>query len=115
MDRDGALQPEAARSRPENFRFLAPRLGARGVYVGSDLSAEEWTAQVRAGLAEFSEHPRVLQRFIKGSLTRQDYVAENDEIVTLTGRAAFAPTILSWPTGSCSEASWPHWPPRTRN
>jgi len=65
--------------------------GARGVFVGSDLSAEQWTEQVRAGLAEFSEHPRVLQRFMKGALAKQDYVAENDEIVTLTGRARVSP------------------------
>ena len=65
--------------------------GARGVFVGSDMSAEQWTEQVRAGLAEFSTHPRVLQRFIKGSLAKQDYVAENDEVVTLTGRARICP------------------------
>ena len=65
--------------------------GARGVYVGSDQSAEEWSAQVRIALAEFSEHPRVLQRFAKGSLAKQDYAAENDEIVTLTGRARVCP------------------------
>lgn len=65
--------------------------GARGVYVGSDLSAEQWTEQVRLGLAEFAEHPRVLQRFVKGALAKQDFVAENDEIVTLTGRARVCP------------------------
>ena len=71
--------------------FSPDAWGARGVYVGSDLSAEEWTAQVRAALAEFSEHPRVLQRFVKGALAKQDYLAENDEIVTLTGRARVCP------------------------
>jgi hypothetical protein len=65
--------------------------GARGVYVGSDMSAEQWAEQVRLGLAEFSEHPRVLQRFVKGSLAKQDYAAENDEIVPLTGRARVCP------------------------
>ena len=71
--------------------FSPQAWGARGVYVGSDMSAEEWAVQVRAALAEFSEHPRVLKRFVKGSLARQDYVAENDEIVTLTGRARVCP------------------------
>jgi hypothetical protein len=65
--------------------------GAKGVYVGSDLSAELWSEQVRAGLTEFAEHPRVLQRFVKGAIARQDYVAENDEIVTLPGRARVCP------------------------
>jgi hypothetical protein len=71
--------------------FSPDAWGARGVYVGSDMSAEEWTGQVRRGLAEFAEHPRVLQRFIKGSLAKQDYLADNDEIATLNGRARVCP------------------------
>ena len=65
--------------------------GARGVHVGSDMPAEEWCAQVRRGLEEFSTHPRVLMRFAKGALARQDYAAENDEVVTLNGRARVCP------------------------
>jgi hypothetical protein len=59
--------------------FSPDAWGARGVYVGSDMSAD------------FDRHPRVLQRFMKGVLARQDYAAENDEIVTLTGRARVCP------------------------
>jgi hypothetical protein len=65
--------------------------GARGVYVGSDMPSEEWAAQVRTSLAEFSNHPRLLQRFIKGSIAEQEFVAENDEIVPLKGRARVCP------------------------
>jgi hypothetical protein len=71
--------------------FSPDAWGARGVYVGSDLSGEEWAAQVKTALAEFSEHPRVLQRFMKGALAQQDFVAENDEVVTLKGRARVCP------------------------
>jgi len=71
--------------------FSPDAWGSRGVYVGSDLSAEEWTAQVRLALAEFAIHPRVLQRFVHGSIAPQDYAAENDEIVTLKGRARVSP------------------------
>ena len=71
--------------------FSPDAWGARGVYVGSDMSGEEWATQVRTALAEFSEHPRVLQRFVKGALAKQDYIAENDEQVTLTGRARVCP------------------------
>jgi hypothetical protein len=71
--------------------FSPEAWGARGVYVGSDLSGEQWTEQVRTGLAEFSHHPRVLQRFVKGSLVEQDYAAENDEMVTMRGRARICP------------------------
>ena len=65
--------------------------GYCGVAIGSDMPAEEWSAVVRKGLEEFSTHPRVLQRFAKGALARQDYIAENDEIVTLSGRARLCP------------------------
>jgi hypothetical protein len=65
--------------------------GSRGVQIGSDLPSEEWAAQIRRGLEEFSTHPRVLQRFMRGALVRQDYVAENDEVVSLAGRARVCP------------------------
>jgi hypothetical protein len=71
--------------------FSPDAWGARGVYVGSDMPAEEWAEQVKTALAEFSEHPRVLQRFMKGALAQQDFVAENDEIVTVKGRARVCP------------------------
>jgi hypothetical protein len=60
--------------------------GSRGVHIGSDMPAEEWAAEVRTALAEFGEHPRLLQRFVKGSLARQDYLGENGELQSLTGR-----------------------------
>ena len=89
---DGTVQPEAARPRPEDFRLLARLPGARAASTSAPTCpAEEWAEQVRTALAEFSEHPRVLQRFVKGALAKQDYVAENDEIVTLNGRARVCP------------------------
>jgi hypothetical protein len=65
--------------------------GSRGVHIGSDMPAEEWAAEVRTALAEFGEHPRLLQRFVKGSLARQDYLGENGEIQSLTGRVRLCP------------------------
>ena len=71
--------------------FSPDAWGARGVYVGSDMSADEWAAQVKIAVEEFSEHPRLLQRFMKGAVVQQNYVAENDEVVTLKGRARVCP------------------------
>lgn len=65
--------------------------GSRGVNIGSDLSAEDWAKEIRLGLQEFSEHPRVLQRFVKGTLVKQDYLTENEEVATLTGRVRLCP------------------------
>jgi hypothetical protein len=65
--------------------------GARGVHIGSDMPAEEWSALVKKALADFSTNPCVLMRFAKGGLAKQDYLAENDEMVTLNGRARVSP------------------------
>jgi hypothetical protein len=71
--------------------FSPDAWGARGVFVGSDMPAEEWAAQIRTALAEFDTHPRVLQRFVKGAIVKQEFVAENDDLVTLSGRARVCP------------------------
>jgi hypothetical protein len=71
--------------------FSPQAWGSRGVQIGSDLPAEEWAAQIRLGLEEFSTHPRVLQRFATGAVVRQDYLAENGEIVPMPGRARVCP------------------------
>jgi hypothetical protein len=71
--------------------FSALAWGSRGVHIGSDMPTEEWAAEVRRGLAEFSFQPRLLQRFVKGSLARQDYAAENGEIVSQPGRVRVCP------------------------
>jgi hypothetical protein len=65
--------------------------GARGVHVGSDMQAEEWSALIKQALADFGTHPSVLMRFAKGALAKQDYLAENDELVAMNGRARVSP------------------------
>jgi hypothetical protein len=45
--------------------FSPEAWGARGVYLGSDLSHEEWSAAVDKAVASFSTSPYVLQRFEK--------------------------------------------------
>ena len=65
--------------------------GSRGVHVGSDMSSEQWAEQVRLGLEEFSTHPRLLQRFAKGAISRQEYLNENEELSEMPGRARVCP------------------------
>lgn len=48
--------------------FSAEAWGARGVYLGSDLSQPEWSAAVDKALASAGENPYVLQRFHKPRL-----------------------------------------------
>lgn len=65
--------------------------GSRGVFLGSDISTQKWTEEFDRALKEFDHHPRLLQRFAKGSLVKQDYVTESGEVKTMEGRARICP------------------------
>jgi hypothetical protein len=47
--------------------------GARGVYVGHDLSAGEWAEAIERALASYPSSPYVLQRFEKSRLVEAQY------------------------------------------
>ena len=66
--------------------------GARGVFLGSDLSSADWSATVDAALKNFATSPSVLQRFHKPALveTRWFDFAKN-EVVPMKGRARLCP------------------------
>ncbi len=66
--------------------------GARGVYLGSDLSQSDWSAAVDAALANFETSPSVLQRFHKPSQVETSWFdfAKN-EVVPMKGRARLCP------------------------
>ena len=66
--------------------------GARGVFLGSDLSQEDWAQAVDDALAQFEQSPRVLQRFHKPALVEAQWFdfAQN-EVVPMKGRARLCP------------------------
>ncbi|MBI3874789.1 MAG: hypothetical protein HY300_02235 [Verrucomicrobia bacterium] len=47
--------------------------GARGVHLGSDLSAEDWSVAVDTALREFERSPYVLQRYHKPRVVESHY------------------------------------------
>ncbi len=66
--------------------------GARGVFLGSDLSSADWGAAVDAALKNFATSPSVLQRFHKPALvdaTWFDFAKK--ELVPMKGRARLCP------------------------
>jgi hypothetical protein len=66
--------------------------GARGVFLGSDLSAADWSAAVAAALENFNTSPSVLQRFHKPSLVDAAWFDEaKKELVPMKGRARLCP------------------------
>lgn len=66
--------------------------GARGVFLGSDLSQADWSAAVDAALRDFEKSPSVLQRFHKPSQVETTWFdfAKN-EVVPMKGRARLCP------------------------
>lgn len=66
--------------------------GARGVYLGSDLSQADWSAAVDAALKNFATSPSVLQRFHKPTIVAASWFdfAKN-EVVPMKGRARLCP------------------------
>jgi len=66
--------------------------GARGVYLGSDLSQADWSAAVDAALMNFEKSPSVLQRFHKPALVEaQWFDFARNEVVPTKGRARLCP------------------------
>ncbi len=71
--------------------FSPDAWGARGVYMGSDLSTPEWTEKIIEALEAFPHHPYILQRFIKGGLFTHPYVDQDGAERQLEGRARVCP------------------------
>jgi len=66
--------------------------GARGVYLGSDLSHADWSAAVDKAVAEFGHSPYVLQRYHKPALVdAQWYDFNQRQLLPMKGRARLCP------------------------
>jgi hypothetical protein len=66
--------------------------GARGVFLGSDLSQADWSAAVDAALKNFETSPSVLQKFEKPKIVDAQYFDfEKNEVVLMKGRARLCP------------------------
>ena len=72
--------------------FSETAWGARGVFLGSDLSQADWSAAVDAALTHFESSPSVLQRFHKPSLVDASWFDfAKQEVVPMKGRARLCP------------------------
>jgi len=66
--------------------------GARGVYLGSDLSAADWTAAVDRALRDFGSSPFILQRYVKPRREPVRWVdLRSGETRELAGRTRLCP------------------------
>jgi hypothetical protein len=72
--------------------FSAHAWGARGVYLGSDLSQADWAAAVDEALAGYEHSPRVLQRYHRpGLVEAQWFDFERNQLVPMKGRVRLCP------------------------
>ena len=72
--------------------FSEKAWGARGVYLGSDLSHADWSAAVDRAISSFATSPFVLQRFEKPKLVEMEWFDfGKNELVPMKGRARLCP------------------------
>ena len=85
--------------------FSADAWGARGVYLGSDLSHADWSAAVDKAIGGFDDTPYVLQRYDKPRLVEaQWFDFERNEIVPMKGRARLCPYYFVAGEGDAARA-----------
>jgi hypothetical protein len=66
--------------------------GARGVYLGSDLSHIDWSAAVEKATAVFDQSPHVLQRYHKPALVESQWFDfDSNALVPMKGRVRLCP------------------------
>jgi hypothetical protein len=66
--------------------------GARGVYLGSDLSHTDWAKAVDEAIANYEHSPRVLQRYHKpGLVEAQWFDFDRNQLVPMKGRVRLCP------------------------
>lgn len=66
--------------------------GSRGVFLGSDMSSDQWKIVVTEALGEFHQHPHILQRFAKTSVVEHPWFDfEREEMVFMKGRLRLCP------------------------
>jgi hypothetical protein len=65
--------------------------GARGVFLGSDLSRSDWEDVLHRALGEFPEHPHILQVFRHSVQRDQAFYDESGHVQQMRGRARISP------------------------
>ncbi len=85
--------------------FSAHAWGARGVYLGSDLSHADWSAAVDKAIAEFGHSPYVLQRYHHPKLVDAEWFDfAREEVVPMKGRARLCPYYFVGGEGDAARA-----------
>ena len=85
--------------------FSAHAWGARGVYLGSDLSHSDWSAAVEKAIDGFQHSPYVLQRYHHPALVEAQWFDFNrNEVMPMKGRARLCPYYFVAGDGDAARA-----------
>ena len=77
--------------------------GSRGVYIGHDLPATEWTERVTEATESFDTQPRMMQEYHAGSIIEHPYFdPETGEEKIMQGRVRLCPYFFTDPQGQTS-------------
>jgi hypothetical protein len=86
--------------------FSEKAWGARGVYLGSDLSTADWSAAVDEAIRSFAQSPYVLQRYHKPSLVEWHWFDfEKNELAAMPGRVRLCPYYFISGDGDAARAN----------
>ncbi len=86
--------------------FSARAWGARGVYLGSDLSHADWSQAVDDALAHFPMSPFILQRYDKPSrVDFQWFDFAKNELIPMPGRVRLCPYYFVSGDGDAARAT----------
>lgn len=85
--------------------FSEEAWGARGVYLGSDLSIDEWSAAVDKAISLADRSPYVLQRYHKPRLVQSEFFDfESQKVVPMNGRVRLCPYYFVAGEGDAARA-----------
>jgi hypothetical protein len=80
--------------------------GARGVFLGSDLSTGDWAAAVDLAIHSFATSPHVLQRYFKPSLSKSQWFDfEKEQLTDMPGRVRLCPYYFVHGQGDAARAN----------
>ena len=80
--------------------------GARGVYLGNDLSHEEWSAAVDKAIGSFARSPYVLQRYHRPRLVESAYYDfETEQLKSMPARVRLCPYYFVSGEGDAARAN----------
>lgn len=72
--------------------FSETAWGSRGVVMAQDVPQKQWQEELQKALADFENHPHILQQFHQGRLVEHDYLdTAGEALIRMRGRVRLCP------------------------